>query len=348
MATPSLSREKWEEARAAVSSAGNVAEAARMLGVADSTLRNRLGRGDALYAKPSPEGLELPDFPAEDIPIEDELKRAAERFEKRQASHAAHTWFEVKVKDKKPIGILWVGDPHIDDNGCNLPVLLEHCRICGETEGMYGANIGDTTNNWVGRLLKKYADQDASAKTARRRAEWLMMDSGIKWLIWLLGNHDSWNDGAEIMAQMAKRHGTQKLVCHDWEVRFKLVFPNGATFKVNAAHDFKGHSMWNPLHGPMKAGKFGDGVHLYVCGHKHNWAVFQFENADMGMNQMFIRVRGYKYLDEYARRLGITEQQRGASIMTIFDPDKDPNAGGITVYEDIAAGAEYLTWLRSR
>lgn len=352
MANSELTREQCEEAYEALQLMGTKNAAARYLEIPPGTFRNRISRGKELYQlsleKPSPEGLELPNFPDEDIPVEEELEQAAKRFKLRQASHDAHTWFKVKVKEKKPIGVLWVGDPHIDDNGCNLPVLMEHCRICSETEGLYGANIGDTTNNWVGRLMSKYANQDASVKTARRRAEWLMMESGVKWLIWILGNHDNWNDGAEIMAQMAKRHGTQKLVCHDWEVRFKICFPNGVEFKVNAAHDFKGHSQWNPLHGPMKEGQMGEDAHLFVCGHKHNWAAFQWENAKKGIQQTFIRTRGYKYLDDYARHGGFAEQQRGASILTIFNPSKEPDSGGVTFYEDVAEGAEYLSHLRSK
>ena len=196
----------------------------------------------------------------------------------------------------------------------------------------------------VGSSLKRWANQDTSAKTARGLAAWFMLKSGVKWLIFLLGNHDQWGDGATILAQMAKLHGTQNITVHDWEARFSLSFPNGAEFRVWAAHDFPGSSQWNPLHGPLKASKMGAEADLYVCGHKHNWGVFTYENAERGLTQNVIRVRGYKFLDDYARRLGIAEQQGGCSVLTVFDPATRK----VYAFEDVVMGAEFLTFLRNK
>ena len=244
--------------------------AAASLGISRDSLRNSI----KYYELEKPD-IELPDFPASDLPIGRIIDSMKERTTLRRASYEAHTWFPVKVNDKKPIGIMWFGDPHIDDDGCDWTLLSKHIELCKQP-GVYGVNIGDTTNNWAGRLVKKYADQETSAKTASRLAEWLMLDAGIRWLVFLLGNHDAWGDGSAILAQMAKRHGTQKLVLHDWEARFSLNFPNGEKVNIWAAHDFPGDSMWNPLHGPVKAARFGPDVHLLVCGHKHNWGISQW------------------------------------------------------------------------
>jgi hypothetical protein len=292
----------------------------------------------------NPPGLELPQFPDEDIPVEELIALQCRRFTTRQASYDAHTWFPVKVTDKKPIGILWFGDPHVDDNGCNWPTLNRDIALCRDTEGLYGANIGDTTNNWAGRLSHLYAKQDSSVGTARRLAKWFLLEAGVPWLVWIYGNHDAWGDGSEVLGQMAKQHGTQKVVCHDWEARFRLVFKSGWEPRIYAAHDFKGHSMWNPLHGPMKAGQMGDGADLYVCGDKHNWACFEFENAARGRRQTFVRVRGYKFMDEYARRLGLHEQKEGCAAVTVFDPDRQQ----ITSFSDAEVGADFLKHLRAK
>lgn len=301
---------------------------------------DRLGAPEAPAPLPD---LIIPEFPEEDVPIEEIIAHQKKRFEKRLASHEAHTWFPVTVKDNKPIGILWFGDPHLDDNGCDWTTLTQHTELCRTTDGLYGANIGDTTNNWAGRLIKLYANQDASVKTARRMAEWFMVSSGVRWLIWIIGNHDAWGDGAEILARMGKNFGTRKIVCHDWEARFSLDFPNGWKARNFAAHDFKGHSQWNPLHGPMKAGQMGEDADLYVCGHKHNAAYFQWENAARGGSmQHFVRVRGYKFMDDYARRGGYAEQRNGSGAVSIFRPDKQK----VLVFPDVEEGADYLSFLR--
>lgn len=292
--------------------------------------------------------IELPNFPEEDAPIGDVIALMSKRFKQRSESHDAHTWFPIKVKEKKPIAILFMGDPHVDDNGCNWPVLEEHTRICRETEGLYAVNIGDTMNSWGGRLIRKYADQDTSKKTARRLAEWLLLDSGIKWLVWLAGNHEHMDDSFPILVQMAKRYKTQQVVMHDWEARFILQFPGGQEFRIFAAHDFAGNSMWNPLHANVKTVMFGNNIDIAVCGHKHNWAISQWELPDQGHSPLMLRVRGYKHLDDYARKIDKREQNDGQSIMVVFDPSASTRSGRTQAFVDIAKGATYLTWLRSQ
>jgi hypothetical protein len=316
--------------------------AAMSMGIERTSFRNSVKAYEA--AVPN---IEFPDFPAHDLPIDKIIGSMTERSALRRASYEAHTWFPVKVNDKKPIGIMWFGDPHIDDDGCDWGLLSKHIELCKQP-GVYGVNIGDSTNNWAGRLVKKYADQETSAKTASRLAEWLMLDAGIKWLVFLLGNHDQWGEGAAILTQMAKRHGTQKLVLHDWEARFSLNFPNGQKINIWAAHDFPGDSMWNPLHGPVKAARFGPDVHLLVCGHKHNWGVSQWELADKGTSPVMIRTRGYKFNDDYARRIGKTEQDSGSSIFTVINPLASTPEGRIIPFVDVETGTDYLQHLRSK
>jgi len=169
-----------------------------------------------------------------------------------------------------------------------------------------------------------------------------MLDSGVKWLIWLLGNHDLWGDGSAVLAQMAKRHGTHKLVCHDWEARFIFEFPNGWKPAIFTAHNFKGYSMWNPLHGPMREGQMGEDADLYVCGDKHVSAQLSFENPAKGHFQHFLRVRGFKFMDDHARHLGLKEQSSGCSAITVFDPQ----SRSITAFLDPEEGARFLKMKR--
>lgn len=327
-----------------------VSEVCRRRNISEGKLNNQLRRAKSLYGieprhRPPQQPIEFPDFPDEDIPVEDKIDLATKRFEKRMASHIAHTWFPIKINDKLPIGIVWFGDPHLDDNGCNWPVVKRHVEICRDTEGIYGANVGDTTNNWAGRLVRLYADQDASVKTARQFAEWFMLKGGVKWLVFLLGNHDAWGDGSAVLMQMAKRYGTaRKLVLHDWEARFRLQFPNGWEPRIYTAHNFKGNSIWNPMHGLIREGQIGEEADLYVCGDKHTSGEMGFENVARGRYQRFVRVRGFKFMDDYARRHGFKEQSQGCSALTIFDPAKQ----SISVFTDIEEGAEYLTYKRAK
>lgn len=326
---------------------GNLTHAASAAGMSRAGFAARVNRAkDSRLKAEKDESIELPDFFDGDEPIDEIIDRMSRNFERSKKAHDARQWFPVKLKDNKPIGILFVGDVHIDDNGCNWPVLREHARISRETPGLYAVNIGDSANDWGGRLIKKYADQDTSVHTARRLVEWLLLDSGFAWLVWLHGNHQHMGDSAALHQQMNKRYGTQRVPMLDWEARFVMQFPNGEEFRINAAHDFPGNSMWNPIHGPVKATKFGDRVDIAVCGHKHNWAVSQWENADQGTSPLMIRARGYKHLDDYARRIGKYEQDEGQSILVVLDPNAKTKAGRMMAFVDVQRGADYLSLIR--
>jgi len=320
---------------------GSIKAASEALGITRDTLRSMMKR------YPRDEGLDFPEFPPDGLPIENVIDQLKERSKIKNASYEAHTWFPVTVKDKGPIGCMWFGDPHVDDNGCDWNLLTKHIDLCKEP-GVYGANIGDTTNNWIGRLVSQYAKQETSVQTARRLATWFLLDSGIRWMVNLLGNHDQWGDGAALLHEIVKRHGTQKIVMHDWEARFSLNFWNGTHIKIWAAHDFPGDSMWNPLHGPVKAARFGPEVDLFVCGHKHNWGISQWELAEKGNSPVMIRTRGYKFHDDYARRIGKQDQKSGASIFTVFNPMADTREGRVIPFVDVERGVDYLQWLRSK
>lgn len=325
----------------------SIKKTSEILGKSRQWVSWRVEKAEKILKDKQPD-IVLPDFPSDDLPIEKIIDLMEQRSGKRKESYAAHTWYPVKVNDDKPIGILWFGDPHLDDAGADWGLIKHHAKLCKTTSGLYGANIGDTTNNWSGRLAHLYASQETSKKTAQRLAQWFMLDSGITWLLWLLGNHDNWSDGAEVLKLMAKRHKTQKIVCHDWESRFVLQFKNGAEIRVNAAHDFAGQSMWNPLHGAVKTASFGNNIDLLVCGHKHNWAMAQWELGTQGSIPTMIRVKGYKTYDTYAQRIGHYEQTEGAAILTIIDPNARSQAGRVLAFADVDHGVGYLKWLRSK
>lgn len=337
--------------------------AAKELGLNESSIRRRVGYPDSpgLWARlfgmapnwgtsvdetPAPETVEFPVFPDEDVPVERLIDLQCERFEKRLAFEKAQEWFPIKVPEDKPFGLLLVGDPHLDDNGCNWPVLRRHVELCRDTPGLYAINIGDTTNCWGGRLIRKYADQDTSAATARRMAEWFLLKSGIRWLVWLYGNHEHMGGGEAILAEMARRHGTQRVVMKDWEARFTIQARVGEPISVNAAHNFPGKSIYNPLHGPVKAAKFGAAADLFVAGHLHNWGISHWEIPEKESAPLMVRVRGYKHLDGFARKLGFYDQDDGQSILVVCDPGAQTPSGRLTPFVDVERGISYLSWLR--
>ncbi|HQX85044.1 MAG TPA: hypothetical protein PKV23_06110, partial [Aestuariivirga sp.] len=165
----------------------NQQHAANAAGMSRSTFQSRLRTAELrgiTAQKPmlETESLIFPDLPSSELPAEQLIDQACARFAGHLAAREARRWMEIKVKSNKPIGVCFMGDPHIDNNGCNWPLLRRDIKVLEETPGMYAVNIGDLTDNWVGRLVRLYADQEMSKKQAWKLAKYLMRDSGIKWL----------------------------------------------------------------------------------------------------------------------------------------------------------------------
>lgn len=345
MPTPSLPDELARQAveyRAKYSTDGEAAEA---LGLTRPAFIKRLsvGRKRGFVAGRETPDLVFPDLPSSELPAEQLIEQACKRFEGHLEAREARRWMEIKVKSNKPIGVTFMGDPHIDNNGCNWPLLRRDIRILEETPGLFAVNIGDLTDNWVGRLVRLYADQEMSKKQAWKLAKYLLKDCGIKWLCHILGNHDAWNDGPYLI----KANAHPIVPVEDWQSRFQLVFPNGQRVRVHAAHDFPGSSIWNKMHGPQKASMLSEQADIFACGHKHEWAINESENAQRDFVYHLIRARGYKFIDSYSDQLGYGSQKFGASITAIIDPMAS-GTKRIRCFPDLEEASEFLTWKRSR
>lgn len=325
---------------------GNQTHAANALGVNRSTIIRYINRAKArgIDTSNKPQ-IAMPSFVTQgDIkePIDDLLGRLTKGFERKSQNALARQWFEVKVPETKPYGLLMFGDPHLGDDGCNMPLLMQHLEIA-KKDGVYGLNIGDTTNNWVGRLMRLYASQETSAATEKRLAEWFMFDAGVKWVCWILGNHDDWNGGADFH----KRLGGTHIPIIDWRAQFRLTHKNGTEARVDGSHGRKGSSIWNNLHATLRAAKLGEHADLYVTGHTHNFGLEDLEIAERSLSAWLCQLRGYKWHDHYALTGNYAEHQRGASILAIVDPRKDARRR-TTCFEDVQLGYDFLAWQRSK
>ena len=319
--------------------------AADRLGVPAPGIYRAIVWGEAQRGGKAPEpSISLPAFPDDDISAAQILDHMAKRFERAKAAADARKWFVVRVNKAEPIGITWFGDPHIGSNGCNVPLLRRDVDIVAKTPGMYGANIGDTVDGWGGRLIRLYAENDVSKKTERLLARWFLRDSGVKWLLWLHGNHDAMS--GDFTHYMEARNAAMVPMI-DWRAQFVVAFPNGEEIRIDAAHNHKGHSMWNELHGQERAAFMEEPTDLIIAGHHHTWAYKAKEMAD-GRVVHLARARGYKFLDTHAARWQFAEQQNGASIVTVLDPLTDNPMGRVRVFGDVREGADFLAYLRAK
>lgn len=342
MGTPPTSEAELRDALAILAEhKGNFTHAAAAAGMSRGGFTDRIRKAEALKHKFAKD--DAVQFPAfidgdDDEPIDEILSRFRKAHERKQKAIEDRTWFPIKVKEDKPYGILWFGDPHLGTN-CNWALLESHIAIARQP-GVYGGNIGDTTDNWpwTGRLARLWAEADISHKTEKRLATWFMMESGIKWLLWLGGNHDEWNGGTEFYKML----GATNVPVVDWRSQFTLCHKNGCQTRIDAAHGRKGTSIYNPTHGTLRDAKFGEMAALWVTGHIHSYGLFDIEFPEKKTHAWLAQISGYKIGDRHALVNGYAQSNRGAAMLSVIDPA----TGKVQCFGDVEEGAEYLAFRR--
>ena len=286
-----------------------------------------------------------PTLPDTEPCAEDLIKALKTSYARKVAHEEARKLINIRVPIDGPIGILHFGDPHVDDDGTDWAALERDIRLVQTTPGLYAANIGDTTNNWVGRLGHLYGQQSTTAKQAWILAEWFIKALGGRWLYLIGGNHDAWSGEGDPLRWITGQVGA---LYEATEARIGLEFPGGRSIVVNARHDFAGGSMWNPTHGPMKAAQMGVRDDIVICGHKHKSGYSPLKDPETGKVMHCLQVASYKRYDRYAREKGFRDQSLSPCVVTVIDPNASDPVNLIQVFWDAQAGADYLTFLRRR
>lgn len=323
------------------------AAAGKSLGITYNGVRDAVGKIFDRYSARYSFGntvskIEVAPPPKSDVDIEDILAHKRKIYKRKKAHHDYNKLINIAVKDDKPIAVCHIGDPHVDDDGCDIEALERDLTIIRNTPGMYAGHLGDLTNNWVGRLARLYANQTTTASQAIKLVEWMLDQCPVLFLV--NGNHDNWQN-TDVLDFIMRSSGA----VHDRNrVRIGLNFPNGKQVRIHARHSFKGTSIYNPTHGQRRAQLWeGDRDHVYIAGHFHSDGASMIPQSD-GTCSWAFQVSGYKVIDEYAIEGGFTEQRANPSLTTIINPYAKNEAELIKPYWDAEAAADYLTFLRRR
>lgn len=289
-------------------------------------------------------GFSVPELPSPAPTAEELLDQRAKAFQRKATAAEARKLIPIQIHVDGPIGIAHFGDPHVDDDGTDIDTLRRHVDIINRTPGLFAGNVGDYRNNWIGRLARLWAEQSTSARDSRVLAEWLLR--ACSWLYLVGGNHDAWSGVDDpidwIASQIHALH--QPFAC-----RVELNFPNGRKIRINARHDFKGHSEWNTAHGVAKAARIGWRDHILTCGHTHVSGYQVLKDPSNGLISHAIRVASYKVFDRYAIEKGLPDQNIFVCPVTVIDPRyADDDTRCITTIFNPEIAAEFLTYLRSK
>jgi hypothetical protein len=327
-----------QDASDLVAKYGSIRRASMVTGIARRTLGCRLAQHRKRI-------VDFPALPSGEMSAEEIISRAKQDFARRRDAADARKWFTIKINEDKPIGVAFVGDPHVDNPGTDWITLDHDMTVLAKTPGMYAVNDGDLQDNWVGRLARLYADSTITRTQAGILARKMLAGYGVNWLAVLTGNHDLWSEGA---VEIIKAMCAPEVPVLEWQAKFQLRFSNGRVCRIWAAHDFPGHSMWNENHGGQRAQKMREDAHIYAAGDKHTWKLDQGENTRNGQCYWLVRSRGYKAIDSYADVKGYDQKKAGATITAVIDPKAPEGPRFVHCYADVAEAAEFLTWKRKK
>lgn len=338
------------EAVTAVAEHGSQSRAAAALGIPRGTLQSRLLRADSLKVAPSTRRLpshelDIPEAPDADEPIDELIARKAAQYARDETSRAWHKLVRVGVRSAGPVVIAAVGDPHVDDDRCDVSRLMADMDTIGKTEGMFALHVGDITNNWVGRLGRLYAHQRTTAGDGIRLAGEMFRRAPP--LAVIGGNHDLWNEGMSWLNFCVRQAGVDTKLVAAHGVRLELAFPGGRTVRVHTRHDFPGRSQYNPIHGLAKEHLFGLRDHVNIAGHKHVDSAAVTPSPD-GYAHWSFRVSGYKGFDDYAASANLREMKMAPTIGLLINPQAKHMAELVKPFWCLEAAADYLSFLRRR
>lgn len=338
MPAKSLTDQQIIETLRAVERHGGINQAARALGLHRASLQHRLREGKARQIG----DLVVEQGPDTRASIDEILGRKRSQFARAKAAQDFHNLVNVAVPDDRPIGVLLVGDPHVDDDGCDIAQLEHDLSTVGRTPGFYAGHVGDLTNNWVGRLAALYAHQSSTFDEALQLVEWML---GLCRNLFLVnGNHDVWNNGADLLRFIA---GSKIGLHQSHGVRLALNWPGGEQIRIHARHDFPGKSQFSATHGMKRELLWGHRDHILVAGHTHVDEA-RVEPSLEGEVHWAFRVSGYKILDAYADTHRFRPQRLAPSTAVILDPKAAIPAERVKPFWDVDEAAAVLAWKRKR
>jgi len=297
---------------------------------------------------PSKPTFQTPELPEEDRPIEELLEARRSESDRHQKANTARRFVEVTINVDGPIGIMNFGDPHMDDPGCRFRQLERDTSLCTETEGMFGGCVGDLTNNWIGRLSHLWGQQEVTARECCKLAEWWIDTLSPKLLYLIEGNHDGWARGTMNVSPLEWMMSRSKGVFSPHGIRVGLKTPSGEMYTMNARHDHRGRSQFNPAHGQTKSFLFGYHDDLNIAGHIHTGGSNTLYNIQNERVCHAVRLSSYKRIDKFAFEKGFQEAPTSECVTWIINPYVEDRRWQTFVIYDPVLAVDTLTMLREK
>ena len=299
----------------------NVSAAARELGIPRPTMQHRLREA---RARGMLDGIEAndPNSPSR----EEYLGAKARKIAAFQAKKRKGDWRKPvrTTLPYEPFILVLLGDPHIDNDGCNFELFEKSWMSMGV--GTYGLCVGDFFDNWTRSLAHLYREQTVAPSDAWLLFDHLMSERGEYLLAGCSGNHDDWAHGpVDPIQDMMRRHG---VIYRDGAIRLQVAFSGtDRVIHISMRHKWRGNSMYSAAHALKRGAREGWSDNILIGGHIHQDEHRMHVGPD-GVVSHLCQLSAFKEFDNYADVQGYMPHKISPAWYAVVDPrkpDTDPD-----------------------
>lgn len=227
----------------------------------------------------------------------------------------------LEIESKEPIIIATLGDIHAGGKELDYELLREDVRFIAAHPNAYAILGGDLID---GFFFNPAQDQQVASWNEQRMFIRSILDElDGKILFFIEGDHDMWAGkmGGTIYDQIRDEFGAEVV---RGSTRVNLHLPD-VHYKMVAAHQLPGHSIYNDTHPEIRESKFGtQGADIYIGFHTHKKAIHKqvIQTFDECKEQLFVSSGPYKYSDDYSKKKGwgIQGKAKRGSVFIVLYP----------------------------
>lgn len=272
------------------------------------------------------------------LPIDKDFNHWSARFRKRQEEYQNDVErvnsVEITLPDTSVIN--FIGDLHVGSPNVDYDRIAQEIETVVTTSRSYVMLMGDTVDGFFFNPAQMEQMEQPPEQFQYIDSLVSHLADNDKLLVGWSGDHCSW---AKKMGNSAYSHFAQRAKAHYMEgLGFVTINIGDHKYRIAGAHRLPGHSMYSKTHPGKRAEKFGGarGADIIVHGHTHQKGyalepVSEFGGASRGIH--YISVGPYKNTDEYARKLGFSEQSEAQLFGSAVVLEKDRKM--ITYYDSI-------------
>ncbi len=273
-----------------------------------------------------------------------ELWEAVEVIRKaRRSTDPRRDEMEANFSFDKPIGVCFLADLHIGNEGTEHDYILDAVDMILETDGAYATLNGDIIDNSIIHSGSNF-NEVIDPRMQKILAESLCESLFNKTLYVLQGTHEEWSKrrGDEDFGAYMSSHSMGTYLGHGGDVNLKV---KGAEYLMHVRHEYRYESTMNVMNAFRQMFDQICPFDVGVISHMHNPPFVMHASRWQGKHRkdvVYVRPGTAKIYDRWTRHKIGSFGAEFAVPVVIFMPEKE----AVMPFKSLSQGLRTLTLLR--